>query len=133
MAYDTDYGSTLTFAGTSVVDCTVIDFPELATEMIDTTNHASGGYGEQIPSGLIRVGDITLMVLMETGVLAAIQALMVAKTSGAIVVANEINTMTGTGYYKSIKQESADAQSPNAVRASVVLSFTGTITTSTTA
>ncbi|HEY6020149.1 MAG TPA: hypothetical protein VIY48_09680 [Candidatus Paceibacterota bacterium] len=133
MAYDTDYGSTLSFAGSSVGDCKVIDFPELATEMIDTTNHASGGYAEQIPSGLIRVGDITLEVLMEAGMLAAIQAKIVAKTSGAIVVTNEIDTFTGTGYYKSIKEESADAQAPDAVRATVVMSFTGSITISTTA
>jgi len=123
-----DYGSTLTFAAQAIGKCIVIDFPELATDKIDTTNHASGGYSEAIPSGLLRIGDITLMVLCEAGKFGAIKDFMEAKTTGAIVVANPLDSFSGTGFFVSIKEEAADAQAPNAVRASVVMAFTGTLT-----
>lgn len=117
---DSDYGSTITKGGVMVGKCIIVDFPELATDKINTTNHASGGWSEGIPSGLINAGDITLMVLIEAGVLATITAEMLAKTISEVVISNEVDTMTFQGFYQSVKPESADAQSPNALRASVV-------------
>ena len=122
---ESDYGTTLTKGGVSVGKAMVLDWPELATAKINTTHHASGGWSEGIPSGLIEAGDITIMLLMETGVYAAIVAEMLAKTVSAIVLADEVDTLTGDGFYLSIKKEAQDAQAPNAVRASVVISFTG--------
>lgn len=123
MAGESDYGSTITKGGTMVGKCIVIDFPEMATDKINTTNHAGGGFSSGIPSGLINVGDITLMVLMEAGVFAGVVDEMLAKTVSEVVITNTVDTITGDGFYLSIKEESADAQSPNAVRASVVVSF----------
>ena len=127
---DSDYGSTITFGGTPVGKCIVISFPELATDKINTTNHASGGWSEGISSGLINAGDITLMVLLETGVLDGMVADMLAKTVGAVVITNEVDTMSFDGFYLSVTPEAADAQSPNALRASVVITPTGEITIS---
>jgi hypothetical protein len=52
---------------------------------------------------------------------------MEAKTTGTIIVANPLDSFSGTGFFVSIKEEAADAQSPDAVRASVVMAFTGTL------
>lgn len=124
---ESDYGSTITFGGASVGKCTVTDFPEIATDKINTTNHSSGGWSEGIPSGLLTTGDITLTVLLEAGVLDGITADMLAKTIDEVVIANEVDTMTFDGFFLSIKTEAADAQSPDAVRASVVITPTGAI------
>lgn len=125
---DSDYGSTLTKGGVTIGRCIVIDFPELTTDKIDTTNHASGGWSEGIPSGLIRAGDITLMVLIEGALVATVVAEMEAKTISTVVVANPQDSFSFSGFYQSIKVEGADAQSPNAVRASVVITPTGEVT-----
>lgn len=127
MAGESDYGSTITKGGVAIGKCIVIDFPELSTDKINTTNHASGGWSEGIPSGLVTAGDITLMVLAETGTLDTIVSEMLLKTVSPVVIANEVNVITFDGFYQSVKPESADAQSPNAVRLSVVLTPTGEI------
>ena len=125
---DSDYGSTITKGGTTVGKCMIIDWPELATAKINTTHHASGGWSEGIPSGLIETGDITLMVLLEDGVFEGMMAEMLAKTVSTVVIADTIDTMSFDGFYLTVKKESQDAQSPNAVRASVVISPTGELT-----
>lgn len=128
MTGTSDYGSTLTFNASSIGKCIVIDFPELATDKINVTNHASGGYSEAIPSGLLTIGDITLMLLCEASKFGNIKDFMEAKTVGTVVISNGLDTFSGSGFFVSIKEESADAQGPNAVRASVVIAFTGSMT-----
>jgi hypothetical protein len=125
---ESDYGSTLTFGGVSIGKCIVIDFPELSTDKINITNHAGAGWSEGIPSGLINTGDITLMLLLETGTLSGITADILAKTVDQVSIANNIDAMVFDGFYLSCKPEAADAQSPDALRASVVITPTGTIT-----
>lgn len=122
---DSDYGSTITKGGVTIGKCIVIDWPELSTDKINTTNHASAGWSEGIPSGLITSGDITLMVLVEGVLYEGVIAEMEAKTISPVVITDTVNTLTGNGFYQSIKKEAQDAQSPNAVRASVVVTFTG--------
>jgi len=123
-----NYASTLLKGGVEVGKALVIDFPELATPKINTTNHASGGWSEAIPSGLIEVGDITVSVIVKDGVLAAIRAEMLAKTISTIALGDTVETITGDGFYVSIKKEAADAQSPDVVKATIVLAFTGALT-----
>lgn len=130
MAGTSDYGATITKGGVTVGKCIVVDWPELATAKINTTHHGSGGWSEGIPSGLIEAGDITLMVLLEDGMLETVITEMLAKTVSTVVLSDTINTFTFSGFYLSAKKEAADAQSPNAVRASVVISPTGVITPS---
>lgn len=121
----TNYGSTFTFNGSSIGKCIVVGFPELATDAANTTNHSSGGFAESIPNGVITVGDMTLSVLDETGVVSALRTLVVNKTVATAVVGNGIDTLTGSGWIKSVKVEDADAQGPDANKLTVVVACTG--------
>lgn len=122
-----NYASTLTFAGAEVGKCLIVDFPELNTPRINTTNHASGGWSEAIPSGLINVGDITLSVIVTDTVLAAIRTAMLARTIDEIIVGDVVETITADGFYVSAKKEAADAQSPDVIKATIVMAFTGPV------
>lgn len=128
MTATTNYGSTFTFNGAVVGKCIVIGFPELATEGADTTNHSSGGFGESIPNGLIRISDLTMSVLNETGVYLALRTFMVNRTIATAIIANGVDTLTGSAYVLSVKLEDADAQSPDANKLTVVLACTGSWT-----
>lgn len=128
MAASTNYGSTFTFNATSIGKCIVIGFPELATEGADTTNHSSGGFGESIPNGLIRISDLTMSVLNEAGAYLALRTLMVNKTVATAVIGNGVDTLTGSAFVTSVKLEDADAQSPDANKLTVVLACTGSWT-----
>jgi hypothetical protein len=120
-----DYGSTFTFNSVSIGKCIVVGFPEVIDEGTETTNHSSSGYGESIPSGLKRIGDLTLSVLNESGVYSALRTLQNNKTVAAAIVTNGIDTITGSGWVKSVKPEDADATSPKANGITVVLACTG--------
>lgn len=122
-----NYASTLTKGGVAVGKCMVIDFPELSTDKLNTTNHASGGYAESIPSGLVALGDITLSVIVIDGVLATIRGEMLAKTISTVVIGDGVETMSFDGYYLSAKKEAADAQSPDVNKLTVVLAATGAL------
>lgn len=121
----TNYGSTFTFNSTTIGKCIVVGFPEFATDAADTTNHSSSGWGENIPNGLIRMGELTLSVLNESGVYSALRTLMVNKTVATAVISNGIDTITGSAWVKNVKMEDADAQSPDANKLTVVLQATG--------
>lgn len=128
MTATTNYGSTFTFNATTIGKCIVIGFPEFATAEADTTNHSSGGFGESIPNGLIRIGDLSMEVLNEAGVYLALRTLMVNKTVATAIIANGVDTITGSAWVKSVKLEDADAQSPDANKLTVVLACTGSWT-----
>lgn len=122
---ESNYASTFTKGGTEIGKCIVIDFPELSTEKINVTNHASGGKTQYIPSKLIDAGDITLSILVEATELSDIYSDMEAESIEQCIVANPVDTMTFSGWYQSVKEEAADAQSPDAVKLTVVLAITG--------
>jgi hypothetical protein len=125
-----NYGSTFTFSGSAVGACVVIDFPELTTDKMETTNHAGGGVREWIPSGLIGLGDITLSVITAASVVSALKTYMQNKTVATAVVSNGVDTMTFSAFFTSIKPEAADATGPDANKLTVVLSPTGGLTLS---
>ena len=129
MAGTSNYGSTWTFNAVSY-KVIVTGFPEVTTDEIDTTHHASGGFAESIPSGLLRVGNITMEVLEESGNYSTLQTAMTNKTVANSVIENNLTTLTGSSYIKSVKMEDADAQSPDANKLTVVLAMTGTLTPS---
>lgn len=129
MAGTSNYGSTWTFNGASY-KVIVTGFPEVTTDEIDTTNHSSGGFAESIPSGLVRVGNVTMEVLEESGNYSTLQTAMTNKTVANSVIENNLTTLTGSSYIKSVKLEDADAQSPDANKMTVVLAMTGTLTPS---
>lgn len=116
-----NYGSTFTKGGQVIGLCQVIEWPEISTDPIEQTNHSSAGVREFIPSGLIGLGEVTLSVILQSGKLVSMVNEMGAKTISACVIANALYTGTFQGFYTSIKTESADAQSPDVVKATVVL------------
>lgn len=124
MAGTSNYGSTWTFANASY-KCIVTGFPEITTDELDSTNHSSGGYAESVPSGLVRVGDITMSVLEESGNFSTFQTAMVNKTIATSVIENNLTTLTGSSFIVSVKMEDADAQSPDVNKLTVVLAATG--------
>jgi hypothetical protein len=126
----TNYGATYTFNGSSIGDCYVIDFPEISTGVINTTNHASGGVAEAIPSGVLTLGQITLSVEDAASVLSTLDTAIDNKTIANSVLGNGINTLTFSSFIVSVKPEAADAQSPDADKLTVVVQPTGAITIS---
>ena len=122
-----NYGSTFTKGGSSIGACIVIDFPEITMGKVESTNHAGGGVREYIPDGLLGLGDITLSVIVASGVLSSIETELVAKTVSSCVITDSINTITFSGFYTSVKPEAADAQTPDVSKLTVVLSATGSI------
>lgn len=124
----TNYGSTFTFNSVSIGKCIIVGFPEVVMDDAETTNHSSGGFAESIPAGLVRVGDLTLSVLNETGVYAALRLLQTNKTVATAVVGNGLDTITGSGWIRSVKAEDADATDPDANKLTVVVACTGSWT-----
>ncbi len=125
MAGSSNYGSTFTFNGTSIGKCIVVGFPEVVQGEAETTNHSSGGFAESIPDGLIRVGDITLRLLNESGVLDAIHTLMTNKTVATAVVGNGLDSIQGSAWIRSYQPNEADATDPTANDLTVVVACTG--------
>ena len=120
-----NYGSLFTFNGASVGKCIVTGFPEVVMDDAETTNHSGSGYAESIPTGLVRVGDLTLSVLDESGVYTALRLLQTNKTIATAVITNGIDTLTGSGWIRSVKLEDADATDPDANKLTVVVACTG--------
>jgi len=127
MSGETNYGATLTKGGNSIGDCIVIDFTELKTNKVQVTSHNSNGKREWIPDGLIGLEDITLSVIVASGILPAMYAEMEAGTKSECVITDNVDSMTFDGFYTSLKKEAADAQNPDVIKVTVVLSPTGDI------
>jgi len=123
-----NYGSTWTFNGAVVGPCVVQDFPEISTGKIETTNHAGGGVSEFIPSGVVTLGEITMSVIAQAGILTTLKAALANKTIAPNIIGNAVETFTFNGFIMSVKPESADATSPDANKYTVVVAATGALT-----
>lgn len=124
----TNYGCTYTFNGSTIGPAKVIGFPEISTGVIETTNHASGGVAEFIPSGVLTVGQFTLSINKAAGLMGTLDTAIDNKTIANSVLADGIDTMTFSSFIVSYKTEDADAQSPDADTMTVVVQPTGAIT-----
>lgn len=125
MAGTSDYSSTFTFNSVSIGKCIVTGFPEVVMDEAETTSHDGTGFASSIPSGLVRVGDLTLSILAESGKYAAIRLLQTNKTVATASVTNGLDTISGSGWIRSVKVEDADATDPNAIKLTVVVACTG--------
>ena len=47
----TNYGMTYTFNGSAIGSCQIIEYPEVSTGVVETTNHAGGGVAERADRG----------------------------------------------------------------------------------
>lgn len=122
----TNYGSLLTFNGSSLGKCMVVDFPEVTVSNIDGTNHQSGGIEERFPGGLRRASEFTVELVVESGVMSALNTNLVNKTVAAIVLtAGDVVQVTTSGFLTGVKLEPADVGSEDIVKASVTLQMTG--------
>ena len=126
---DTNYGSLLTFNGSSLGKCMVVDFPEVSVSNIDGTNHQSGGIEERFPGGLRRLSEFTVELVVESGVMEAINTHLVNKTvANTVLTCGDVVQYTFSGFLTSYKPEPADVGSEDIVKASVTLQSTGNIT-----
>jgi hypothetical protein len=125
MAGTSNYGSTLTFNSSAVGPCIVTAFPEVVMDDADTTAHDGTGYASSIPTGLVRVGDLTLSVLAEASTYTTLRAHQTNLTVAAVAITNTLETITGDGWVKSVKVEDADATDPDALKLTVVFACTG--------
>ncbi len=124
----TNYGSLFSFpSGTNIVPAQVIGFPELAMGERNTTNHGSGGFEERRPNGLVAAGDFTLQVLSTAGALETLYTDMKAKTERTAHLKNPVNQYVFVGWIKNIKEEDADATSPDSVKAVVTVTPAGEV------
>lgn len=119
-----NYGSTFTHNGVTY-KCYVIDFPEISTGKINTTNHSSGGKGESIPDGVVTLGDLSLMIKEEAGTASTLNTAITNKTIAAATLSNGVTTFSGQAWIQAAKPESADAQSPDDTKLSVTVCCTG--------
>jgi hypothetical protein len=126
---NTNYGSQFSFpSGTMIVPAQVVSFPEIAMGERNVTNHGNGGFEERKPNGLISVSDFTLQILSTPNALATLKTDMEAKTERTSHLKNLINQYTFVAWIKSIKEEDADATSPDSVMATIVVTPVGSIT-----
>ena len=124
----TNYGMTFTFNGSSIGSCQIIEYPEVSTGVVETTDHAGGGVAEFIPSGVLTLGQITLSVICSVASnVTTLDTAMDNKTVANSVISNGVNTATFSSFIQSIKIESADATGPEANKMTVVIQPTGTI------
>lgn len=127
-----DYGGTFQFPSGTAYPSMVLDYPELTMAGVEITNHAGGGVTEYVPSGLLDVGEFALSILGQHGTLNTLKTAQVAKTVALCVLTNPIDTMLFNGMLTSVKEEAADATSPDAVRITLSVRPTGAITISNT-
>lgn len=123
-----NYGGSFGFPSGTVYPCLVLDYPELKMDAIQITNHASGGNTEYIPSGLQDVGEFSLSILGQHGTYGTLKTAQVNKTVNVCCLTNPLDSMVFSGMLTSVKEEAADAQSPDAVKLTITVRPTGGIT-----
>lgn len=123
-----NYGSLFSFpSGTSIVPAQVIGFPELMMGERNTTNHGSGGFEERRPNGLTSAGDFTIQILSTPNQLTTLYTDLKAKTERTAHLKNPTYQYVFVGWIKSIKEEDADATSPDSVKATITVVPAGEI------
>lgn len=123
-----NYGGSFGFPSGTTYPCMVLDYPEMKMDAVDITNHASGGFTEYIPSGLLDAGEFTLSILAQHGTFATFKTAQTNKTVNVCCLTNPIDSMVFSGFLTSVKEESADATSPDAVKLTVNVRPTGAVT-----
>lgn len=122
------YGSQFQWpSGTVQYAAQVIGFPEISMGERNITNHGNGGFEERASNGLVAAGDFTLSLINEVGN-SSLQTDMAAGTERVAFLKGKIHTYIFTGWIKSIKEEDADASSPDSSKLTVVVTPRGQVT-----
>lgn len=114
-------------SGTVIYAAQVIGFPEIAMGERNITNHGNGGVEERVPNGLVAAGDFTVQIITTAGI-SSLHTDRTAGTERLCFLKGKIHTYLFTGWIKSIKEEDADAQNPDSVKATVVVTPHGGVT-----
>jgi hypothetical protein len=124
------YGSEFHFpSGTVIYAAQVLGFPDIAMGERNTTHHGSGGKEERQPNGLVAASDFTLSLIAANGH----TALHTARDAGTVnlcFLKGKVFTYLFQGWIKSIKEEDADASSPDSSKLTVVVTPAGGVTIS---
>lgn|SRR5574341_851120 len=124
----TNYGSLFHWpSGTVIYAAQVVGFPEIGMGERNVTNHSNGGYEERRPNGLVAAGDFTLGLINTPGN-TSLHTDRDAGTERVAFLKGKIHTYLFTGWIKSIKEEDANAQSPDSSKLTVVVTPVGQIT-----
>jgi hypothetical protein len=118
-------------SGTIVYAAKIIGFPEIAMGERDSTSHGSLSagviQGQREPNNRVDASDFTIGLLEVTGH-SALYTDMKAGTQRVCLLKSKTRQFTFTGWIKSIKQEDANVDSPDSVKATVVVTPVGEIT-----
>lgn len=124
----TNYASEFHFpSGTVIYAAQVIGFPEIAMGERNITNHGSGGKEERVPNGLVAAGDFTISLLTTSGN-TSLHTDRDAGTERPCFLKGKVHSYLFTGWIKSIKEEDADATSPDSSKLTIVVTPHGAIT-----
>jgi hypothetical protein len=127
-----NYGTLLKKATVTIGEITVLDPPELSNAAVEVTNHSSGGWREFIPGGLKALSPFTAEVNFTNAV--TVSGMMSDTVAGTVaaysIVFPESTTWAFNAFPTSFKPGSADAQSPDALSATVTFQPTSTGTIS---
>jgi hypothetical protein len=123
-----NYGEEFHFpSGTIIYAVQVIGKPEYAMGERNITNHGNGGYEERAPNGLLAASDFTLSLIATPGNVSLITD-QAAKTERVCYIKGKQFGYLFTGWIKSVKEEDADASSPDSVKLTVVVTPRGQLT-----
>jgi hypothetical protein len=125
---DTDYGTLVTIAGVTLKVINV-EPPELSTDIIQTTNHSSGGWREYIADTLKGAAAFTITAEGSGAMVEQLETVWAARVAVAIVFTEYgFPAWSFNGLIKSFKLNPANAQSPNEAIASITIQPTGAMT-----
>lgn len=127
---NTNYGTLLKKGSTVLGEITVLQAPEFMNETVEATSHASGGWKEYISGGLKGVGEVNFTCNMTN--VATVSGMMTDLSAGTKASYNitfpNTTVWTFDAFVVKFQPQSADAQSPEALKADVSLQPTGTMT-----
>jgi hypothetical protein len=125
----TNYGSLLTWNGSAIADCMIVDYPEVSVSNIDGTSHQSGGVEVRFPGGLRRASEFTCELVVASGVMSTINTNLVNKTVGNVILtAGAVVQYAFSGFMTSYKPNPSDVGSEDIVKATVTIQATGGMT-----
>ena len=131
---DSNYGINLKRDGTLLGEITNLAFPEISTESVEKTNHASGGVREYIPSRLKNVAEFTVTLNTTQTLVDTINDDIDAFTVSAFLIefpaVLALNGWSFQAFPLSLALQDSDAQTPDVLSANVTLRPTGAVTIS---
>lgn len=127
MTLKSDYGTQITW-NSLTMKCKVIGYPEITSERLNATNHASGGTSEYLPSKLVEYGEFDIEILVDNGtILDSLTDAMLAGTSSSMVLTDALDIFTFNAFCTSVGKAEHDSQSPDVISAKVKFSPAGAI------